>query len=275
MAETTLIAWTDHTANIWMGCLKVSAGCEKCYAETLTKNRMGLEVWGPAKTTRRQFVKSTMAHVRAWDREARAAGQSARVFCMSLGDFFEDHPDANRFRPAAWDLIRECDALDWQILTKRPERVAEYLPADWGAGWDHVWLGTSIEDARVAHRAVTLAAVPAKTRFLSYEPAIGPLAQAVNLAGIHWVIYGGESGPGYRPEGTPADPKLWARDMRARCQAEGVAYFHKQSAAWRTEIGIELDGVIVRDYPRPRRPLGAVLPAGQGDLFAAPRPRHA
>jgi protein gp37 len=253
MAAETIIAWTDHTINFWMGCQKVSPGCASCYAETLTRNRMGLALWGPAQTTRRQWVKSAEANVRAWDRAARAAGRSARVFCMSLGDFFEDHPDANRWRPMAWELIRHCDALDWQILTKRPERIAECLPSDWGLGWAHVWLGTSIEDARLAHRADALREVPAVVRFISYEPALGPLAEALDLTGISWVIYGGESGPGYRPEGTTADPKCWARDMRDACAAAGVAYFHKQSAGYRTELGIELDGRVIRQYPQARR----------------------
>jgi protein gp37 len=124
------------------------------------------------------------------------------------------------------------------------------LPADWGTGWDHVWLGTSIEDARVAHRADHLRAVPAVVRFISYEPAIGPLAHALNLDGLHWVIYGGESGSGHR-----ADDRQWARDMRRACAERGVAFFHKQSSGAKPGSGVELDGLIVQEFPRERRRL--------------------
>lgn len=254
MSQETLIAWTDHTFNPWMGCVKVSAGCAHCYAETLTKNRMGLELWGPG--SRRQVT--TPANWRkpvAWNKEAKEIGESQRLFCASLCDVFEDHPTANETRPRLWDLVRTLDFLDWQILTKRPERILANLPEDWGDGWDHVWLGTSIEDNRVADRANYLRDVPAVVRFISYEPAIGPLDK-LDLEGLHWVIYGGESGPGHRGE-----DKQWARDMRSRCSERDVAFFHKQSAGYRTELGIELDGELVREYPRDRRSLTG------GELF--------
>jgi len=246
MSEKTIIAWTDHTFNPWMGCQKVSAGCANCYALTLTKNRMGLDLWGNPKTTARQVTKSPWDNVVNWNREASATGRK-RVFCASLCDVFEDHPTANATRPRLWDLIRKCTSLDWQILTKRPERIANNLPEDWGSGgWTHVWLGTSVEDMRVSDRVDHLRKIPAVVRFISYEPAIGPLDD-LNISGIDWIIYGGESGPGYRPEN-----KDWARVMHRKCIESGTAFFHKQSAGWRTELGIELDGKIVREYPTPR-----------------------
>lgn len=244
MADETIIAWTDATFNPWMGCSKVSDGCKHCYAETLTKNRMGLSLWGPSGE--RQVTK-TWGNPRRWDRAALAAGESARVFCASLCDVFEDHPTANATRPALWDLVRACPHLDWQILTKRPQRIVECLPADWGDGWPHVWLGTSIEDMRVAERAEHLRRVPAAVRFVSYEPALGPLDD-LDLRGIDWVIYGGESGPGYRPHDL-----AWPRVMRDRAAREGWAFFYKQSAAFRTEVGTTLDGETVRKWPRERR----------------------
>jgi protein gp37 len=240
MGAMTKIAWTDYTFNPWMGCTKVSDGCRNCYALELTKNRMGLDVWGGAP---RQVTKSPWKNAMAWNRDARVAGQRRRVFCGSLCDVFEDDATANATRPRVWQLIRECEALDWQLLTKRPENIARMLPEDWGSGWPHVWLGTSIEDMRVASRADHLRAVQAAVRFISYEPALGPL-DALDLAGIHWVIYGGESGPRYRPE-----DKAWARSMRDRCRRLGIAFFHKQSSAPRTEQGIELDGQVIREFP--------------------------
>lgn len=251
MAEKTLIAWTDHTFNPWMGCSKVSEGCRNCYALTFVRNRMGKHLWGP--TNPRQVTKGPWKEVVAWDRAAPGhvgvlgAGRPDLCFTASLCDVFEDHPVANETRPQVFDLIRRCRNMHFQILTKRPERIADNLPDDWGPdGWPNVWLGTSIEDMRVAERADHLREVPAVVRFVSYEPALGPLDD-LDLTGLDWVIYGGESGPGHRQE-----DKDWARSMHRRCSAEGVAFFHKQSSGYRTELGIELDGRIVRHFPVPR-----------------------
>jgi protein gp37 len=247
MSEKTAIAWTDHTANFWMGCLKVSPGCTNCYAETLTKNRMGISVWGPAKTTRRQAVKGIYANLRKWNGASDATNPS-KVFVGSLMDWAEDHPDAEAGRPSMWDAIRENDRLIFQLLTKRAERVQVLLPSFWQEIRARVWLGVSIENAEYAFRANHIRQLDAAVHFISYEPALGPLAQAIDLTGIDWVIYGGESGPGFRPE-----DKQWARDMRDLCRSSSVAFFHKQSAAHRTETGIKLDGQIIREYPHVQR----------------------
>ena len=247
MADHTAIEWTDATWNPVTGCSVVSPGCANCYAETLTKNRMGLDLWGPAKTTRRQAVKGVYAHLRQWNKASDPSDPS-KVFVGSLMDWAEDHPDADRLRSAMWDAIRSNGNLIFQLLTKRSERVESLLPDFWAEVRDRVWLGVSIENADYAHRADSIRHLDSAVRFVSYEPALGSLANAINLDCIDWMIYGGESGSGFRPE-----DKQWARDMRDRCHAEGVAFFHKQSAAYRTEMGIELDGEIVREYPETRR----------------------
>lgn len=251
MSETTLIAWTDHTLNVWMGCVKVSAGCTNCYAEALTKNRMGLFLWGADAD--RQITKTPWKNCKDWERAAAAgipgtlgAGRPHLVFLGSLMDWAEDRPDLAEPRARMWDLIRGCPHLWFQMLTKRPENIARFLPADWAQGYHNVWLGTSIEDMRVAARADHLRKIPAGVRFISYEPALGPLDD-LDLTGIDWVIYGGESGPKHR-----AEDKDWARAMHVRCAEQSIAFFHKQSAGYRTEMGIELDGKIVREYPTPR-----------------------
>lgn len=244
--DKTIIAWTDHTFNPWMGCVKVSDGCKNCYAEDLTKNRMGLALWG-SNGTRQVTSPGNWKKPIVWNNAARAAGRTERVFCASLCDVFEDHPTANAARPRLWNLIRDTPNLEWQLLTKRPENIARFLPPrSWGVGgWPNVWLGTSIEDNRVAHRAAELVKIPAVVHFVSYEPALGPLDD-LDLTHIDWVIYGGESGARHRDE-----DKQWARAMRDRCSRSGVAFFHKQSAHRFTERGIELDGEIIRQYPSP------------------------
>ena len=234
MADVSNIAWTDSTANFWMGCFKISPGCAHCYAETLTVNRMGLDVWGPASTSRRQEVKSIWTNLRKWNRDAGRAGVRRRVFVMSLGDFFEPHRDADAIRPRAWDAMRETFWLDFQILTKRPDNIVPNLPADWGDGWTNVWLGTSIESDAYVSRVDELRRVPARTKFISAEPLLGPLP-SLNLSGIDWVIVGGESGSGYRPM-----DHAWAREIRDKCVSSGTAFFMKQSAAPRTEMGTYL-----------------------------------
>lgn len=241
--ESTIIAWTDATFNPWMGCEKVSEGCRNCYALALTKNRMGLDLWGRSP---RQVTKAPWKNVETWNKKAKEERLLWRVFCASLCDIFEDHPVANETRPAVWDVMRNSDWLHFQVLTKRPERIKDNLPPDWDGGYPNVWLGTSIEDMRVAKRADYLREIPAVVRFISYEPALGPLGN-LDITGIDWVIYGGESGPGHRPE-----DKQWARGMRDKCSESGAAFFHKQSAGYRTEMGIELDGEIIRQFPCPR-----------------------
>jgi len=247
MADSTLIAWTDHTFNPWMGCHKVSDGCKHCYAETLVKNRMGKpDLWGA--TGIRQRTKGPWAQVSKWNREARARRRPEMVFCASLADVFEDYPGPNEWRADVWELVRECEWLDFQMLTKRPENIARMLPSDWGAGYPNVWLGTSIEDARVVDRLRPLTQVPAVVHFVSYEPAIGPFAEAFNdspyASGIEWMIVGGESGPGHRK----LDPR-WAEDMQAVCSNLDIAFFFKQDSGHRTELRIDLLGDVYRDYP--------------------------
>lgn len=252
MADRTLIAWTDHTANFWMGCQKVSDGCKNCYAETLTTNRMGLKVWGPPKTTTRQPVKSVYANLRKWNADqspgVRGAGEPHLVFVGSLMDWAEDHPVLDAVRVKMWEAIRANDRLHYQMLTKRPERIPELLPTFWDEIKHRIWLGTSVEDERVQWRVDHLRGLDSAVRFISYEPALGPL-DTVDLTGIDWLIYGGESGPGWRKEGEPNDPHAWARRIRMRCEAFGTHFFFKQSAAPRTEMGITLDGQVVRRFP--------------------------
>lgn len=179
MGAETGIAWTDHTHNEWIGCLKISAACASCYAEVSTPTRVlrakGLEVWGPASTTARH--RTSEANRRkpfAWDRAAKRDGVRRRVFCSSLSDVFEDHPMLAPWRADLWRTIEACDGLDWQLLTKRPENILAMVPESWRAAWPaHVWIGTTVEDQRRAEERIPhLLAVPARVRFLSCEPLL-------------------------------------------------------------------------------------------------------
>ena len=215
-----------------------------------------MEIWGA--NAPRQITKTPWDNVRAWEREAARGipgllnNGHHLVFTGSMMDWAEDRPDLDEPRARMWQTIRECPHLWFQLLTKRPENIVGFLPEDWGQGYDNVWLGTSIEDMRVADRADHLRSIPAAIRFISYEPALGSLND-LDLTGLDWVIFGGESGSGYRQMDIQ-----WARDMREKCEEAEIVFFFKQSAATRTEKGIELDGEIVRKFPTPR--LGGNVP---------------
>jgi protein gp37 len=247
MSQTTIIGWTDHTFNIIWGCTKVSPGCKNCYADTLA-DRYGWDVWGPNKA-RRTFGDKHWGEPLKWNSRAETERQRRRVFCGSMCDVFEDHPTVREQIEKLWPMIRRTPWLDWQLLTKRPERIAENLPRDWEGGYPNVWLGASIENNEYANRADFLRAIPATVRFVSYEPALGPLDE-LDLTGLDWIIYGGESGPVYRQHDL-----AWPRQMRQRCSAAGIAFFYKQSSAPRTEMGTTLDGETVRQYPKTRIPV--------------------
>jgi protein gp37 len=282
MAKNSKIAWTDHTFNPWLGCQHWSKGCDHCYADTLM-NRMGLDVFGGR--SKRQRTKGPWVEVPRWNRSAERVEKPAKVFCASLADVFEDAPGPNEWRPEAWDLIRACPWLDFQLLTKRPENIAAMLPEDWGEGWPNVWLGTSIEDREVVFRARILAQVPAFVRFISYEPAIGPVfpdgsirggddgeagpswrvwsdgynGPELDLDGIGWLICGGESGPGFRPMGL-----RWAQDAHEACRNTGTPFFFKQIAAYRNEQRADALGQVIREFPASWDRAGLTLFASGG-----------
>ena len=246
MAEKSKISWTDATFNPWMGCAKVSPGCAHCYAETLLTNRMGRKgLWGP-KAPRQVTSEANWKKPIAWNAQAEREGRRIKAFCGSLCDWAEDHPTPEATRPRLWELVRRTPSLDWLLLTKRAERIAVCLPEDWGSGYPNVWLGISIESNDYRWRADHLRQIPAVVRFISYEPALGPLDQ-LDLRNIDWLIYGGESGPKFRSHDLD-----WPRQMRNMCLAAGVPFFYKQSSAIRTEMGTTLDGETIHEFPTPR-----------------------
>lgn len=226
MGEKTAIAWADATHNFWMGCRKVSQGCKHCYAER--------QMTG--------YGRSFTLVTRAKDFGAPLKWKEGRrIFTCSWSDFFIQ--EADPWRAEAWDIIRRTPQHTYLILTKRPERILESLPAGWDGGWPNVWLGVSIETTGLWDRLVTLVNVPAQVHFLSLEPLLGPIPLSDWLTDpwpIEWVIVGGESGPQYRPM-----QMAWARDLRDQCVLAGVPFFFKQQAGARPGMApylVEEDG---------------------------------
>lgn len=234
MGANSKIEWTTHTFNPWWGCTKVSEACKNCYAEAWAK-RVGQDVWGP-KPERRQLSDAHWRQPIKWNREAAELNERPRVFCASMADVFEDRDELLPLRARLFDLIEATPNLDWLLLTKRPQNIARM--ARWTLDWpNNVWLGTTVE---LQHRAEELlpylAAVPAKVRFISAEPLLGPLKiEEWMESTIDWVITGGESGPKARP----ASP-LWFRDLHAQCMRTETAFHFKQWGDWAPGDGTNL-----------------------------------
>jgi protein gp37 len=170
-----------------------------------------------------------------------------------LADIFDNQADA-RWRADLFDLIRQCDQIDWQLLTKRPQNVKKMLPRDWGNGYTNVWLGTTAEDAESYQQRVShLLGLPAVVRFVSYEPALGPLGK-IRVGGKtpDWIIIGGESG--VRADlARPTEPR-WVRDAIAECRRYNVAPFLKQWGSYANnplivEKGLTIDDAMRADPP--------------------------
>ena len=289
------IGWCHYTFNLWEGCWKISPGCENCYAEAKNAWLKRGEHWG--RTAPRDFFKA--AHYDQplkWNDRAREAGERHRVFVGSVMDIMERHPiDAindrmDLARRHLWNLIEVCESLDFLLLTKR------IASAPWILPWvmlkcdppKNVWLGVTAENQEYADRRIPiLRQTPAYRRFVSYEPAIGPIDWTEHLpprriectseedfdrggapidaelngmvrserawnrideTRIHQVIFGDESGRKRRQ----AEEK-WAEDTRDACEASDTAFYYKQ---WHGKDGKKvhlpvLDGKTYREFPAP------------------------
>ncbi len=263
MAENTAIEWADHTFNPWTGCTKVSPACDHCYAESWAK-RSGTVRWG-AGESRRRTTEANWRLPLKWNAQAQREGRRFRVFCASLADVFDNEVPV-QWRVDLFRLIASTPHLDWLLLTKR---IGNALPMmrevaqQCGGGeqpMPNVWLGATVVTQAEADRDVPkLLSVPARVRFLSIEPMLGPItlpgfnattswcplcakivpdslvrphegehgSAALPCASVydmlHWVICGGESGPHARP----MHPD-WARSLRDQCEAAGVPFLFKQ-----------------------------------------------
>ncbi|MBI1885270.1 MAG: phage Gp37/Gp68 family protein [Chloroflexi bacterium] len=242
MAERSSIEWTEATWNPVTGCTKVSPGCAHCYAETFAERFRGVHGHPYERGFDLQLRPERLEQPLNWV-------QPRTIFVNSMSDLFhEDIPQA--YIRSVFHVMRKAHWHTFQILTKRSERMAELAPR---LPWPrNVWMGVSVENQRWTARVDDLRCVPAKIRFLSCEPLLGPLT--LDLRGINWVIVGGESGARARPMKAE-----WARHIRAQCQAQGVAFFFKQWGAHnevgervgKTRSGRLLDGRLWDAMPRP------------------------
>ena len=270
MGIKTGIEWTDHTFNAWIGCTKVSEGCRNCYAARDNEHwKWNGGAWGPG-ALRKVTGRANWREPLKWARAARAAGVREKVFCNSLSDTF-DAEAPHLARKDLWLLVGDTfDALDWQFVTKRPERIREVMDEDGlNSGFFELckcWLLTTTEEQPTADlRIPYILDIPAAVHGVSAEPLLGPLDLSCipwladfphatdgpgsdgfdalrfddrnSLAGLDrldWVICGGESGPG--PGVRPVHPD-WARSLRDQCRVAGVPFFFKQWGEW-----AEVDG---------------------------------
>ncbi len=222
MGDRTGIQWTNATWNPMTGCTKISSGCDHCYAYTLAHTKVRGVYLGksPVKDTPRnrddpfapRFWEERLIQPLKW-KEPR------RIFVNSMSDVFHAQFSLEQIS-RVFAVMNEASQHQFQVLTKRPERAARL--ADKLQWSENIWMGTSVESIEVAHRVDSLREVPAHIRFVSAEPLLGPMGN-LDLADIHWVIGGGESGAGFR-----ACEIEWARELRDLCKREGVAFFWKQ-----------------------------------------------
>lgn len=262
MGMGSKIEWCDATFNPWVGCSKLSAACTNCYAESWAKRTGNADLW---RGERRRTSVANWRKPLQWNRER----PGTRVFCASLADVFEDHPEVGPWRNDLFSLIRDTPNLTWMLLTKRPEVAARWFEWHCDQPPPNVWMGTTVEDQqRAAERIPHLLRIPARVRFLSCEPVLGPLELAPWLGysemwdrwigpcgcdekrdpwtrcdecesngwvpppcrGLQWVIAGGESGAKARP----SHPG-WFRSLRDQCDSAGVPFTFKQWGEWAPE----------------------------------------
>lgn len=225
----TQIEWTDATWNPVAGCSIVSAGCTNCYAMEMAKRLQAMDVEKYRGLTRRSGRRTIWNGVVREDWEALQIPlrwrKPKRIFVNSMSDLFQEGV-TDTFILEVWKVMRLTPHHHYQILTKRPERMAPFVRSRIVEVLPNVWLGTSIENEAVAGRVDHLRAVPAAIRFISFEPLIGSVG-AIDLRGIHWAIVGGESGKAARPI-----REEWIDEIYELCVRYRTAFFFKQWGTW-------------------------------------------
>lgn len=252
MSDRSSIEWTEATWNPVTGCTEVSPGCDNCYARTFAERWRGIPGHPYEQGFDLRFWPERLDQPTRW-RKPRT------IFVNSMSDLFHEKVPAS-YVERVLAAMEAAPQHTYQVLTKRPGRMASVMRKLRPEPIEQVWLGTSIELDQYAWRADKLRETPAAVRFLSLEPLLGPLP-TVDFSGLDWVIVGGESGHGSRP----MDP-AWVRDIRDQCADLGVAFFFKQTGAvWARALGHKVskgttdevipDEFMIRQYP------GRLVPA--------------
>jgi protein gp37 len=240
MAEQSDISWTDGTFNPWIGCTRVSPGCDHCYAARDNERRKWVSAWGAERRRTK-----TWGDPLRWNRKAAETGYRPRIFCASLADVF-DNEVPQGWRDDLWQLLRDTPNLRWMLLTKRIGNAAKMLPPDWP--FQHVGLmATMVNQEEYDRDRLKLSALPAPWRGISAEPLLGRIILDHKDAreNLSWVITGGESGPSFRPLDMRA-----VRYLRDQCRDLGIAFHHKQNGGVRgKDAGCLVDGVEHKHFP--------------------------
>lgn len=228
MAETQ-IEWTDATWNPVAGCTIVSAGCTNCYAMDMARRLDSMKIEKYVGLTRKSGKRVIWKGIVREDRDALQIPlrwkKSRKIFVNSMSDLFHEGV-SDAFISEVWKVMGQTPHHHYQILTKRPKRMADFLKSHDLGILPNVWLGTSVENADVADRIDALRDVPAAIRFISFEPLIESIG-TVDLSGIHWAIVGGESGRSARPI-----RESWIDEIYEQCQTADTAFFFKQWGTW-------------------------------------------
>jgi protein gp37 len=234
MATQSKIEWTQNTWNPVTGCSKVSAGCKNCYAERMAKRLQAMELLRYRNGFEVALHEDLLDLPLKWK-------QPRLIFVNSMSDLFHEKVPVD-FIQSVFNTMVRCPQHNFQILTKRSKRLLNMAPSlPWSS---NIWIGVSVEDERVLYRIHDLVKVPAKVRFLSCEPLIGPIHH-LPLEGIHWVIVGGESGPGAR-----SVEKDWVESIQHQCEIADVPFFFKQWGGVRKyRTGRVLNGCTYDEMP--------------------------
>ncbi len=228
MSETA-IEWTDSTWNPVAGCSVMSAGCTNCYAMQMARRLEAMGVDKYKGLTRKSGTKAVWKGIVHEDEVSLSIPlrwkKPRKIFVNSMSDLF--HPlVSSEFIGNVWSVMELTPRHSYQILTKRPDRMAELSKSGLLKNLPNVWLGTSVEDSNVVYRIDELRKVSATIRFISFEPLIGSMG-AIDLTSIDWAIVGGESGPRARPI-----KEVWIDEIYYSCRDYGTAFFFKQWGAW-------------------------------------------
>jgi protein gp37 len=235
MANNSGIEWTESTWNPLTGCTKISPGCKHCYAERMAKRLKAMGQVNYANGFKLTMHEHVLEKPLEWKKPQF-------IFVNSMSDLF--HKDVPlEFIQSVFDVMKRAHWHQFQVLTKRSERLMELSPhLEW---MDNIWMGVSVENADYTFRIDHLRKTGAKIKFLSVEPLLGPIPK-MNLKGINWVIVGGESGPGARPL-----EREWVVDIKNQCVKAKVPFFFKQwGGVQKKKAGRLLDGKTWDQMPK-------------------------